>query len=172
MTEAREQSDHLSNSEAHPKKGRWSWTRHPFFPVGLFALASLALEENYPFSEFSMYSNPTTRPLHYHYVTDGDGTELPILTHTRLSPSKVSKMFNRSCRKEDERTEKMPKGERPSRKERHAQAAYLTLEYMHRESMKLSKKRHLPDEIQLVEVSIIYGEDGFTEEKEIVAKYP
>jgi len=144
------------------------WIRHPFFPIGLFVLASLALEENYPFSEFAMYSNPTTRPLHYHYLIDENGGELPILTTTRISPAKVSKMFNKACKRENERKE----GKLASEKKRNSAAGYNVLEFLYKESMKLGKKRHLPQPIELIEVSVVYGENGFREDKEVIAKYP
>ena len=54
------------------------------------------LDENYPFSKYSMYSNPSSRPLRYHYLVDAAGDPIPTKFHTRLTPSKITKTLRRT----------------------------------------------------------------------------
>lgn len=147
---------------------RHPFVRHPIFPLVVFILASQALGEFYPFSPFSMYSNPTSRPLLYCYVTDGEGEPLPIQTHTGTSPASITKNFNRIRHKiADERD-----GDEETLGIRQEAGAEV-LEYLRELSFERGKGRELTSSIQLMEVYIGFAEAGGLEEnKTAIATLP
>ena len=140
---------------------RHPFVRHPIFPLALFVLASQALGEFYPFSPFSMYSNPTSRPLLYCYVTNGDGEPLPIQTHTGTSPASLTKNFNRIRHQIAEDRE----GDETTLTIRQEAGAEV-LEYLRDLSFERGKGRELTQSIQLMEVYIGFAKEGGLEELE------
>ena len=69
----------LSESEAAPSSlpplsSRWRpWVRHPTFPLIVLVLLTQIFRDEFPFSHYPMYSKPTSRPLKWQYMADGDG---------------------------------------------------------------------------------------------------
>jgi hypothetical protein len=64
----------------------------PLTSLAVYTLLSLQLEENYPFSNYPMYSNPSPeRP--YYMITDGEGKPVPIQTLTGVTCPKIGKIF-------------------------------------------------------------------------------
>lgn len=130
------------------------------------------LNENYPFSKYSMYSNPSSRPLRYHYLVDAAGDPIPTKFHTRLTPSKITKTLRQTkgqVREEMGISKDEAEADVLSRIE--LLAAEKVVARLWRESQKLSKKRHLPEGFGLVEVTISYRDKRFIEEEKPLASY-
>ena len=130
------------------------------------------LDENYPFSKYSMYSNPSSRPLRYHYLVDAAGDPIPTKFHTRLTPSKITKTLRRTksqVREEMGILEDKAEADALSRVE--SLAAEKVVARLWRESQKLPRKRHLPEGFGLIEVTICYRDKVFVEEEKPLANY-
>ena len=160
------------------KKPGWfrSLSRHPIFVVLVFVLVSKIVGEFYPISPYSMYSNPSTVPLIYCYVADGDGKALPVLWHSGQTPARLTKkqraersvleqeIEKQTGRDKDEFTEQQDRAIR-------AEAGRAVLNYVIELSEKRSEKRHLEPPLQLVEVAIGLGDEGqLTETPRVVAE--
>jgi len=145
-------------------KNRWSWLhklrRHPISIVLVFVLFSKIIGEFYPFSPFSMYSNPSSEPLRYYYVADGAGEPIPILWHSGQTPARLTKKHRAERGKIEERLEKSGGREQLSDAAIRAEAGEIVLRYVIKLSHGRSQKRHLKPPLQLVEVAIHMDDDG------------
>ena len=150
--------------------------RHPIFPILVFILASKLIGELYPISPFSMYSNPTSRPLRYCYVADGTGKAIPIHYHTSTSPSRITKMhrLNRfKIEEEHEALMKQGKEEVPlSDAEIRRRAGIVVLNYLVDRSVRKNNKDKLltGKDLQLVEVAISIKGGELSERPLVVAE--
>ncbi len=142
-------------SAGDPPPSRFQLLRaHPIFPVLVFVALSLIIRDNYPFTHYSMYSNPTPRPLSYCFIADGAEDPLPLLYHTGISPSKLTKRFNKEKgRYEDEGF---------TEAEIREKAAADVIRYLRQLNSK-RKKRLLPEDFQLVRMQISIDGEGFKE---------
>jgi hypothetical protein len=147
------------------------WWEHPLFPVGVFIVVSLTVRENYPFSHFSMYSRPSSKPLPFHYLADGEGRPLPVMKHTRMSCAALSKkMGTEKGRVEKERAR--GDGSGSSADEIKLEAGRRVLADLRERSMRERKKWHLPERIQLVEVLVTVRDGRAHETSRPVAWLP
>ncbi len=73
---------------------RWLAPLAAFFGV---VLGCLALEEEYPFSHFPMYSRFPSQS-YYLYIADGAGEPLPLQKMTHIVTSRLKKPFDRMLR--------------------------------------------------------------------------
>lgn len=66
--------------------------QHALFPMLVLVVFSLIVKENYPFSNFPMYSkmSPSTE---YYILEDGEGQALPVKNCFGLSASALKKMY-------------------------------------------------------------------------------
>ncbi|MDC0259152.1 hypothetical protein OAK43_02855 [Verrucomicrobiales bacterium] len=146
--------------------------KHPIFPVLAFIVLASIIKENYPFSHFSMYSNPK-KSVRLAYITDEKGEPLPILYHTGLSTSKVSKTLNR------ERTPLENTAKKAGRDldasdvidEINREAGKYVLEAVRALSMK-RRKRELTGPIQLIEMTILVRDGQLVEDRKLMAQLP
>ncbi|RBP44373.1 hypothetical protein DES53_104193 [Roseimicrobium gellanilyticum] len=70
----------------------------PLTTLAIYTLVSLQLEENYPISNYPMYSNPSPeRP--YYMVTDGEGKPVAIQTLTGVTCPKIGKIYRTKSEK-------------------------------------------------------------------------
>ncbi|MEM9481786.1 MAG: hypothetical protein AAGA58_19220 [Verrucomicrobiota bacterium] len=139
------------------------FVRHPVFPLFIFILASQATGEFYPFSPFSMYSNPTPRPMRLYYLADSEGNALPMTWHAGSSPARMTKTFNRHKGKMEDEDSPLPDAEI------RRIAGEVVLNQLRELSLKRTKHRQLRDEIQLIELSISAGKGGLEENHKAVA---
>lgn len=170
--------------EETPTNGgdKWAWfhtlRRHPVFPILVFILASKIIGEFYPISPFSMYSNPTSRPLRYCYVADGSGKALPIHFHTSISPSRITKMQRHNRSEVEEAHEQLMKEGKASEPladaEIRRQAGLIVLNYLVDRSVKKKKEEKLltGKDLQLVEVAISMEKGELIETPVVVAELP
>jgi hypothetical protein len=79
----------------------------PISALLIYTVVSLAAKENYPLSNYPMYSNPSPeRP--YYTVTDGSGKPLPIQEKTGITCPKIGKIYRTKAAAEAEKiTKKM-----------------------------------------------------------------
>lgn len=137
-------------------------------PVLAFVLVSMVTGEFYPFSPFSMYSNPSPVPLRFCYVTDGEGQPLPLLWHTGVSPASLTKKYG-THRGEIE--EAIQRGEIAALDDAgiRAEAGGIALRWL-RELSHKRPKRELTGAVRLVEVSVGTDESGLVETERVVAE--
>ena len=157
-----------ASSDAPAESCRGSLRRHPIFPIFLLILACMVTGEFYPFSPFSMYSNPSPVPLRFCYVTDGDGEALPILWHTGVSPASLTKKY-RTHRGDIQ--EAIASGQRGSMDDMaiRKEAGETVLKWLRGLSYDRSN-RELTGPIELVEVAISAGREGLNEDPQVVAE--
>ena len=149
-----------------------SLRKHPIFPVLAFIVLASVIKENYPFSHFSMYSNPG-KSVHLAYITDENGEPLPILYHTGLSTSKVSKTLNRERIPLEHAAIKAGKDlDSPEVvNEINSEAGGHVLEAVRALSMK-RRKRELTSPIQLIEMTILVRDGQLVEDRKFMAQLP
>ncbi len=126
--------------------------RHPVVPLLVLLLLTQILRDEYPFSHYPMYSNPTSRPLKWQYLADGDGKPLAHVYHTGISPSQVGKMH----------------GTRKQRFATEEEAALDVLKYLRAMNAK-RPRRPLPEKIVLIETKIGFGDGHFIETNRVLA---
>jgi hypothetical protein len=128
--------------------------RHPIFPLMVLVLVTQLTRDQFPFSHYPMYSMPTSRPLKWQYLADGDSKPLAHVYHTGISPSQVGKMFG--SYKHDFLTEE--------------EAGLAVLKYLRQKNAQ-RPKRPLPERIQLIETKIGFGDGHFIETNTVVAEH-
>jgi hypothetical protein len=141
--------------------------RHAVFPILLYLPLSQILRDEYPVSHFPMYSNPTTKPLKIHTVTDGSGQMIALVPRSGVTASHVSKKFGYHVKQLIEQEEKSARKEgRPEKPEEAfaADAAVSTLSFLRGQSLKRKPKVHLIGELHLWEARVTVGAGGFEEE--------
>jgi hypothetical protein len=129
--------------------------RHPVFPLLVYVVLAQAIRDNYPFSAYPMYSQPTSRPLSFQYLADASGNPLPVGWHTGITPSKVGKLHGDRKKKYDDDEHK---------------AALDVLTFLRKQNED-RKGRALPATIQLVETSIGFKDGGFAESNRVLAQH-
>ncbi len=167
------------------------WTRplrrHFIFPVLLFIVLSLVIGEFYPFSPFSMYSNPSPEPLRYCYLADGEGQPLPVFFHTGYRPARITKQY-KSFRTEIAEKEERRQTASPDYQPRYVlpdgedkladtmavrEASGLkVLKFLRERSYQKADYRHLTGGLQLVEVAISAQDNRLVEGARVVATLP
>lgn len=136
----------------------------PLTALLLFCVVSRSLEENYPFSHYPMYSDPSdTRP--YFSVTDGQGNPIPIATKTGVTAPKIGKIYRK---KADDRGKKLGVDDK---KLPHAEVQAIGMEMFHylREEA-AERKQTMPDKLQLRRTEISYENGQIVETSEIFAQ--
>lgn len=125
----------------------------PLVTLGIYTILSLVLEENYPFSNYPMYSNPSPeRP--YYMITDGDGNPLPIQTLTGVTCPKIGKIYRTKAEKLAKELDVRAVDLKPE----HMQAISMEMfAYLREEGAR--KKQAMPAKLRLVKSYISY-EDG------------
>lgn len=158
-------------------------SRHAVFPLLIYMLlAQICRDKVYPLSHYPMYSQPTSRELKFQYVSGADGKPLPIIWHTGVTPSQVGKQYSRKKSELIQAEEKRTGGRFDDDDADPATQTLLndfkktagteTLEFLRDKSLRRSSKRHLNQPINLVEVSLGFGDGHFTEKEKIVASIP
>jgi hypothetical protein len=150
--------------------------RHAIFPILLYLPLSQALRDNfYPVSHFPMYSNPTSKPLKIHSLTDEEGKLLAVLTHSGVTPSHMSKMYGGFLKEKINQERKLAAKEGRSVKpeEDFFQAAAVeVLTVLRKQSLKRPAARQLRQSIQLRESQVSVGAGAFEEKMEVLGSLP
>jgi hypothetical protein len=124
----------------------------PLTALAVYTLVSLQLEENYPISNYPMYSNPSPeRP--YYMITDGEGKSLPIQTLTGVTCPKIGKIY----RTKSEKLAKELDLKAVDLKPEHQQAiASEMFAYLRDEAKQKGQTAALPAKLRLVKNYISY----------------
>jgi hypothetical protein len=169
------------------------WLRTPLTALVLYCVVSVNLQENYPFSHFPMYSNPSAeRP--YYVLADGSGNPLPIATLTGITCPKVGKLYRTECQERAAKltqelrkqwmtelagepvlkrwwqrlTARKPsvKADKLSPEDRQAIGAKMFAFYRHEAA---NRKQVLPPKLQLIRMEISYADGKFIETPQLIA---
>ena len=122
-----------------------------------FCVLSLLLRENFPFSQFPMYGNPTAVAQYYH-LTDGDGKPLPIVTLTGKTAPQMGKML-RTYR--DQRLKEIKPAVKDLPEKDWAVICQKVLDYLRQQAA--VKKLALPVKMKIMSTEIRYR-DGKVDE--------
>lgn len=135
-------------------------------PLIAITAACLVLQEQYPLSDFPMYSSfgPTT---YYLYLADGNGTPLASLTNFGMSTPTLKKVFSTEMRKERERLQLRPKRLTPEQKREVGERFLARL----RESPAVRQRgATLPPVLRLYEVNIELTDRRFDKQTTMIAE--
>ncbi len=69
--------------------------RHPVFPLLPFVVFLAIVKENYPFTNYPMYSNPGPGPISYYYLADSTGTPIPVSSHCGITSPRMKRLYER-----------------------------------------------------------------------------
>ena len=153
-----------------PKDAPW-WRKTLLFlkvsPIAallVYTGLSLAIEENYPFSNYPMYSNPSPeRP--YYTITDGDGQALPIQTKTGITCPKIGKIYRK---KSEELARSLDIRANDMKPEHQQQIAEEMFAQLRTEAKKLNQP--MPPTLQLMKTYISYQDGKVVEEANLIAR--
>lgn len=136
-------------------------------PLLLLTAASLLIQEQYPFSDFPMYSSfgPTT---YYLYLADGAGAPIPALTTVGMSTTTLKKIFATEIRKERERLPARPKRLTPEQKQAVGERLLAKLK-----ASPVAQRRggKVPAVLRLYEVNISLAGGRFEKETALIAEH-
>lgn len=153
---------------------RWQkLLRHPVFPLLCFVLLAQIIRDNYPFSHYPMYANPSDKPLPFQFLTDAKGNPLPVVWHTGITPSRVVKKFGTRRLELYEAEEKLARREKREPKPEDyfkEQAGRETLEFLRKQSHGRPQRKHLPEDILLMETIISYENGHIQEVTDVVGR--
>ena len=124
----------------------------PLTTLAIYTLLSLQLEENYPFSNYPMYSNPSPeRP--YYMITDGEGKALPIQTLTGVTCPKIGKIY----RTKSEKLAKELDVRAVDLKPEHMQAISMEMfAYLREEAKQKGQAEAMPPKLRLMKTYLSY----------------
>ena len=135
----------------------------PLMTLAIFSIFSLLIKENYPFSNYPMYSNPTPER-NFYMITDGDGKPLPLATLTGTTCPKIGKIFRKRC---DERADEL-KRRRTDLPKDEIQAVGMSIFKELREKA-VGKKKELPPKLQLMRTDITFEGGKIVEMPHLIA---
>ena len=133
----------------------------------VMTILCLTLRENYPFSNFPMYSSFSSRT-YYLYLTDAMGTAIQT-TRFGLASSTLKKIFDRYRRQELDRFQSAG-NDRVSRAE--ASAGRLLLRYLEGLSADRPEAAGLLAGLQVQHVKVSKQDDALKLETHVVAERP
>lgn len=134
-------------------------------PIGallIYTFLSLELKENYPFSHYPMYSNPSDER-HYYLITDGSGQPIPIQTLTGVTCPKIGKIFRKKA-------EELAKKHDVKAKDLSPEGVQEVCDEMFAQLRQEAEGRQqtLPDRLQLKKSFISYQDSKVVENVELI----
>ncbi len=134
----------------------------PITALLIFTIISLIAKENFPFSNYPMYSNPSAERSFY-MVSGVDGKPMPVATLTGITCPKIGKMFRKkaSDRKLDD--DKLAPAQ--------AQAIGMEIFGLLREQAQ-KLKQPLPERLRLTRIYITYANKAIVERPVVLAEEP
>jgi hypothetical protein len=154
----------------------WAWLRYvwpyiwafikisPLTTLVIYTLVSLQFEENYPISNYPMYSNPSPeRP--YYMITDGEGKPLPIQTLTGVTCPKIGKIY----RTKSEELAKKLKLKAVDLKPEHMQTISMEMfAYLREEAQQKGKSDAMPPKLRLMKSYLTYEKGEVVETPNLI----
>jgi hypothetical protein len=153
-----------TNFWRHPRTH--ATVRHPLFPMLVLVAVCLIVEENYPFSDFPMYSNLSPGS-HYFHLTDETDQPLPIKDLFGVSASEFKKIYHSKltpiAEKLSEKTGKRVKASDLGPEEQAAAGEQLLEQLMPRTEGRKWWKENQPSELRLIRTDIHRDDKALTE---------
>jgi hypothetical protein len=142
----------------------WYWLmRTPLTVLAIYCLVSIGLEENYPFSHYPMYSNPSAGRSYYMMADAATGNPLPIADLTGITCPKIGKIWRTKIAEIKKDKDKSEIDEKATN-----QAVGLSFFDQLRGYAK-EKNQVLPARLQIRRVEISYSGEEVVETPEILA---
>lgn len=146
---------------------RKAWAFLKRSPIGallIYTALSLLLKENYPFSNYPMYSNPSAeRP--YYTVADGNGQPIPVQKLTGITCPKIGKIYRKKAeelaKKHDIKAKDLP----PAMVQQVCDEMFAQMRHEAK-----GKNQVLPDQLQIIKSYISYKDSKVVEEVELIGK--
>lgn len=142
--------------------------RTPVTALAIYCLISVLLGENFPFSNFPMYSNPSAERMYY-TISAEDGIGLPVQTLTDVTSPKIGKIFRtkagKYAKKEGIKASKFTP-------EQAAVVGQEVLRDLRAKAAHLGRADQLPARLQLNRIWITYKDGRIVETPSIIAKEP
>lgn len=134
----------------------------PLTALAIYTILSLAIEENYPFSNYPMYSNPSTeRP--YYMVADGDGNAIPVQKLTGITCPKIGKIYRKKAEEAAKKADIKAKDLPPQAVQQICDEMFAQLR--HEAS---GKGQTLPSQLKLIKSYISYRDGKVVEDVELI----
>jgi hypothetical protein len=133
--------------------------------LAVYCLISLVLKENYPFTHYPMYSNPSAERSYYVLADAVSHAPLPVAELTNITCPKIGKIWRTKASERASR-EKKGKGEFGAEDN---QAIGLAIFAQLRGYAK-EKGRELPPRLELSRMNISYTGGRIVETPELLAK--
>lgn len=144
-----------------------TWAFLKISPIGallIYTVLSLCLKENFPFSNYPMYSNPSSeRP--YYTIADGAGQPIPVQKLTGITCPKIGKIFRK---KADELSKKQKVKAKDLPQESIQKISDEMFAQLRHEAK--GKNQILPEQLQLIKSYISYRDGKVVEDVELIAK--
>lgn len=136
----------------------------PITTLLIYCVLSVIIRENFPFSNFPMYSNPSPERFYY-TISEADGKGLPVATLTGITSPKIGKIYRK---KADELSKKI--GVSPSKfsPEQVQSLGLDILTFLRHEAE--NRKQTLPAKLQINKITISYKDGKIIETPTIFAK--
>ena len=140
--------------------------RTPLTVLTLYCLISIFLQENFPFSNFPMYSNPSAERMYY-TISAGDGIGLPVQTLTEITSPKIGKIFRTKAEKYSKKAGVKVSNFTP---EQVASVGREILGDLRAKSKHLGRDGQLPAKLQLNRVWITFTGGRIVEIPSVIAR--
>lgn len=138
----------------------------PITALLIYTVLSLWAEENYPLSNYPMYSNPSPeRP--YYTVADGEGNPLPIQTKTGITCPKIGKIYRKKAEELAKKLDIRAVDLKPEQVQSIGMEMFAQLRH---EAEKL--KQPMPERLRLVKTYISYKDGKVIETPNTIAEEP
>lgn len=148
-------------------KAVWTWLlRTPLTVLAIYCAISIYLGENFPFSNFPMYSNPAAERMYY-TISSEDGIGLPVQTLTDVTSPKIGKIYRTKAAKYAKKI-----GVKPSKftPEHIATVGREILGDLRERATHLGRQDQLPGKLQLNRTWISYNDGRIVETTTVLAK--
>ena len=145
----------------------WQVTRHcRCAPLLLLTVACLGIGEQFPFSNFPMYSS-FGRDTYYVYLADGTGQPLPTIAAAGITTPILKKMYDAELQRELKRLRTQ---RRRLRVEQKAPVGARVLEALVKSAPSLTAVPQRPPGVRLYEVNISVEQGQFNRRTELIAE--
>ena len=136
----------------------------PITTLVIYCILSVTIRENFPFSNFPMYSNPSAERMYY-TISEADGKGLPVATLTGITSPKIGKIYRKKADELSRKIKITPSNFTPD----HMQSVGRDiLTFLRHEAA--NKKQTLPDRLQLNRIWIGYLDGKVIETSSVIAK--
>ena len=146
--------------------GKWL-RRLPFKPMLFITVACLAIKEQYPFSNFPMYSS-FGDSTYYVYLADGEDRPLPTYAAAGMSTPKLKKVFANELRQERKRA---PASRKPLLQEHKRAAGERVLARLKEAAGQRKSDAPAPAVWRLYEVNISLVDGRYEKQRNLIAEF-